>query len=129
MGLAKCIFSGGLLSCTSNDGKTTITVNAFTSSEPQNMTNGAIPSGTYNIVKLPDSQYGTWFLDPGTVSRGLYKFGLGRGGFNFHIPGNTSNGCITARRSENNAGSIYNLNQLLTNEMGGNTLVVPSNGN
>lgn len=93
------------------------------------MTNGAIPAGTYDITKLPNSQYGTWFLDPGIFSRLLYKLGLGRGGFNLHIPGNASNGCITAPRSNNNAGNIYNLNQLLTNEMGSNTLVVPSTGN
>ncbi|AHI05240.1 hypothetical protein BDW_03660 [Bdellovibrio bacteriovorus W] len=127
VGLARCTFSGGILLCTSNNGGTTVAINAFTSSGPQNMTNGAIPAGTYDITKLPDSQYGTWFLDPGAFSRSLYKFGLGRGGFNIHAPGNASNGCITAPRSNNNAGNIYNLNQLLTNELGSNTLIVPGN--
>lgn len=125
-GLARCTFNGETLTCTSNDGVTTVSVNAFTSQFSQDTTNGAIPAGTYDIRKLPDSRYGTWFLDPGAISRGLYRVGLARGGFNIHAPGNASNGCVTAPRSNNSAGDIYNLNQLLTNELGHNTLVVPS---
>ena len=90
---------------------------------------GKIPAGTYDIRKLPNSNYGTWYLDPGLISRGFYRAGLVREGFNLHTPGNSSNGCVTASRRENNAGNIYNLNQLLTDEMGSNTLTVLPYGN
>ena len=129
MGLARCTFGGGALSCTSNNGMRSISLNAFTGAGSESSENGKIPAGTYDIRKLPNSDYGTWYLDPGLLSRGLYRAGLVRGGFNIHSPGNSSNGCVTAPRRENNAGDIYNLNQLLTDEMGSNILTVLPYGN
>ena len=75
---------------------------------------GPIPAGQYTITHLPGQAPGTWFLDPGLSSRALYRlseltrqnlgFSFWRGGFNIHLPGSVSHGCVSAP-SANNPGS------------------------
>lgn len=121
-GLAKCTYNSVTrsLSCTSNDGSQTINLDAFSG----DALGGPIPAGHYDIRKAPGQGAGDWFLDPGLLSRILYRAGMVRGGFNMHLPGRQSHGCITAERAKNDATNIQNLNNLLQQENGANTLDV-----
>ena len=121
-GLAKCTYSisTGRLSCTSNDGSQTIGLTGISGSAG----GGPLPAGSYDIRKAPGQTGGNWFLDPGLLSRIGYRMGLNRGGFNLHLPGRVSNGCISVPSKQNPGDGISDLNNLLNNEAGGNTLDV-----
>ncbi len=83
-----------------------------------------IPEGKYDIRKVPGQTQGNWFLDPGLLSRIGYRLGLNRGGFNIHLPGTASDGCISAPSKKNPGTGLQDLDTLFTNETGSNTLEV-----
>jgi len=64
----------------------------YTKPEHQDKSNkGPIPAGTYtlnpsNVEEAPSAAWGNWrvYLDPGTISKIGYMFGLSRGGFFLH---------------------------------------------
>jgi RHS repeat-associated protein len=118
-GLARCTYSisEARLVCESNDGSQTINLNAGASLTP-------LPEGHYDIRKAPGQTQGNWFLDPGLLSRIGYRLGISRGGFNIHLPGQASEGCISAPPRNNPGTGIQDLNSLFMNESGGNSLEV-----
>jgi RHS repeat-associated protein len=121
-GLARCTYSisTGQLACSSNDGSQNITVKGISGSSG----GGPLPVGHYDIRKAPGQTESNWFLDPGLLSRIGYRLGLNRGGFNLHLPGRISNGCISVPTKANLGEGISDLNTLLTNEAGSNVLDV-----
>ena len=141
-GLASCTYSisSHTLVCTPNEGGSPITLgpagvfsgnNNFGSNclnNPacaNNSNNGPIPPGSYTIDQ--GNRPGFFGINPtgplgslNNTSFGQNYLGL-RGGFELHT-GTRSNGCITSNPS--NQGSYNQIQNLLTNEMGSNTLTV-----
>jgi RHS repeat-associated protein len=131
-GLARCTYSisSGNLSCSSNDGGPAIKSKMFSgfrsaANNPSMTTRygGPVPTGTYELRKVSSSGPRDWFMDPGLISRAMYKMGFGRGAFNLHLRKGGSAGCITGSASESDS-AFQRIDNLLNAEDSNNSIEV-----